>query len=74
MTKKFYFDLLERSGWTFVQGAAAEWLVTQSFDDTTFKVALVAGAVAVAKCLIATKIGAPNTAATLPVDEDTERG
>lgn len=72
--KKFYLDLLERVLWTFVQGAAAEWIVTTSIDEQTFKVAAVAGAVAVAKCLLATQIGASNTAATLSVADDTEKG
>lgn len=72
--KQFYADLGERAAWTFVQGALAEWIVTSSLDSVSLQVALVAGAVSVAKSLLATQIGAPNTAATLPVTTDTERG
>lgn len=74
MGRQFYADLAERALWTFVQGALAEWVVTSSLDSVSLQVALVAGAVSVAKCLLATQIGAPNTAATLPVTTDTERG
>lgn len=72
MGRRFY-DLLERSGWTFVQGFAAEWLITRTVDEQTLQVALVAGAAAVAKCIIATRIGSSNTAATLPLEDDTPR-
>lgn len=71
---KFYADLLERVLWTFVQGFAAMWIVTGDLDAETLKVALVAGGVAVAKCMLATQIGADNTASTLPQTTDTERG
>ena len=74
MGKKFYFDLLERVLWTFIQGGAAEWIVSSNLDENTLKVAGVAGLVSVAKCLLATQVGAPNTASTLPLAEDTERG
>ena len=74
MGKKFYADLVERVIWTALQGFSAEWIVTSSLDEQSFQVALVAGLVAVAKCLVATRIGAPNTASTLPVATDTERG
>ena len=56
------------------QGAGAEWIVTSSLDFGSLKIALVAGLVSVVKSLVATQIGAPNTAATLPVTTDTERG
>lgn len=72
--RQFYADLLERVLWTFVQAAGAEWVVTSSLDSGSLKIALVAGLVSVAKCLVATQIGASNTAATLPVTTDTERG
>ena len=72
--RQFYADLGERVLWTFVQGAAAEWAVTESLDSGSLKIALVAGLVSLAKCLVATQIGAANTAATLPITTDTERG
>lgn len=65
MGKQFYFDLAERSLWTFVQAAAAVWLVTQSLDREALYVALVAGLVAVAKGLIAAQFG-NGSASTLP--------
>lgn len=71
---QFYADLGERVAWSFVGGFAAELLVTHSFDVQSLQVALAAGGISVAKCLLATQIGAPNTAATLPVTTDTERG
>lgn len=74
MGRQFYADLVERVLWTFLQGALAEWIVTSSLDSVSLQVALVAGGVSAAKCLLATQIGAPNTAATLPVSTDTERG
>lgn len=66
-----YADLIERVLWTGAQGFAAEWLVTRSFDGQTLQVAGAAALAAVAKCLIAFKVGSRNTAATLPVEEDT---
>lgn len=64
--KQFYLDLAERSAWTFVQGGLAAWLVTQSLDRETLMIALVAGLAAVAKCLMAVRIGDNGTASTLP--------
>lgn len=69
-----YADLAERVAWTAVQGFAAEWLVTQSLDAQTVQLAGVAALVAVAKCLLAFRVGSPNTAATLPETTDTQLG
>lgn len=63
--KQFYLDLAERSAWTFVQAALAAWIVTQSLDRETLMIALVAGLAAVAKCLMAVRIGDGGTASTL---------
>ena len=63
MSRAALLDLLERVLWTFVQGAAAELVVTQSLDLQTLKVAAVAGVVSAAKCLIATRFGDPSSAA-----------
>lgn len=65
MTKAFYLDLLERVIWTFVQGFLGAWLVTGDFDGTALKIGVVAGAVSVAKCLLAVNIG-HGTAAAVP--------
>lgn len=69
-----YVDLAERVSWTAVQGFAAEWLVTQSLDAQTLQLAGVAALAAVAKCLLAFRVGSSNTAATLPTDVDTQLG
>jgi hypothetical protein len=74
MGKKFYLDMLERVVWTFIQGFLAVWIVTGDLDGETLKVAAVAGAVSVAKCLLATQVGAGNTASTLPAGPDTDKG
>lgn len=70
--KEFYFDLLERSGWTFVQGFAAEWIISGTFDARGLKFGAVAGAIAVGKALVAAKLPwtAKDTASTLPADLD----
>lgn len=72
--KSRYVDLLERVLVTFVQGFLAVWIVTGDLDKTTLKVALVAGGISAAKCLLAFQVGSPNTAALLPVGPDTDKG
>lgn len=67
--KAFYFDLLERAGWTFVQGFSAAFVVHgQHFDEHTMGIGALAGAISVAKSLIATKLpwAKGDTASTLP--------
>lgn len=71
--REFYFDMLERAGWTFVQGFAAAFIIHgDHLDEHTLGIGAVAGAIAVAKALIATKLPWANstTASTLPVDLD----
>ena len=73
---RFYADLLERSAWTFVQAFLAAFFVdgfaSVGLDlGDKFKIAAAAGGIAVAKCLLATQVGAENTAATLPSQQDT---
>lgn len=68
MKRNLVVDAAERVAWTFVQGFVAEWLVTQSLDAGTLKIAAVAGLAAVAKVILATRVGAPDDAATLPAD------
>ena len=70
MTKDKLFDLLERSGWTFVQTFFATLLVTgvldlDGFDLDAWKVAGVAALLAAIKAVIAQQFGT-GTAATLP--------
>jgi hypothetical protein len=63
MNKRFYLDLLERSGWTFVQAAAAVAITAGGFGAEVWKAAAVAGGLAICKALVASQIGKPNTAA-----------
>ena len=70
MTKDKLFDLLERSGWTFVQTFLATLLVSgvldaSGFDVEAWKVAGVAALLAAIKAVIAQQFGT-GTAATLP--------
>ena len=70
MFKDKLFDLLERSGWTFVQTFFATLLLTGVLDSTDFnleawKVALVAAALSAVKSVLAQQFGT-GTAATVP--------
>ena len=67
--RAYYIDLFERAVWTFVQGFCAFWIVTGDIDRETLIAALVAGALSVAKAVVAKGVGNPDTAATLPVDK-----
>jgi hypothetical protein len=69
-----YLDLLERVIWTAIQAAAAVWLLDTQFTVDGLKVAGVAAVIAAVKSLLAFKVGAPTTAATLPARPDTEMG
>lgn len=70
-TKKIYYlDLLERAVWTFIQGFAAFWIITGEVDRETLLAALVAGAISVAKSIVAKGIGSQDSAATLPQPPD----
>lgn len=76
--RRFYSDLLERVVWTALQAFLAAVVVDNmgaGLDDgDLFKTAGIAALISAAKCLLATQIGAPNTAATLPEEDDTPRG
>ena len=61
--KNKYLDLLERAVWTFVQAAGASIIVSQGFGADVWKVAAVAGGLAVVKCLVAFQVGDKNSAA-----------
>lgn len=68
--KRFLLDLLERTVWTLLQ-ALTGFLIVESADwDPAYAVPIAAG-LAVLKGVLATKVGAPNTAAMLPADGDT---
>lgn len=74
MFKEKVLDLLERSGWTFVQAFLATLLVTGVLDTTAFdldawKIALAAAAIAAIKAVIAQQFGT-GTAATLPAETE----
>ena len=58
-----YLDLLERAVWTFVQAAAASIIVSQGFGAEVWKVAAVAGGLAVVKCVVAFQVGDKQSAA-----------
>ena len=58
-----YLDLLERVVWTFVQAAAASIIVSQGFGAEVWKVAAVAGGLAVVKCVVAFQVGDKQSAA-----------
>lgn len=58
-----YLQLLERSVWTFIQAAGAVILVQQSFGAEVWKIAAVAGGLAVVKCVVAFQVGDKDSAA-----------
>ena len=64
---KFLKDMLERVLWTWFQGFLAVAAVTGRIDRQTLSIAVAAGVASAVKCILATKIGAGDSAATLPV-------
>lgn len=60
------YDILERVGWTALQGFLAAWIVIGDFTGETFKIAATAAAVSAAKCILASRIGTQGSASTLP--------
>ena len=58
-----YLDLLERVVWTFAQAAGAVILVQQNFGPDVWKIAAVAGGIAVVKCIVAFQVGDKSSAA-----------
>lgn len=65
MTRK-WIDLAERVLSTFLQAFAAEWLVTSSFDELSFKIAAGAGVISAIKCLAGFRIGNGDSASVAP--------
>ena len=74
--KRFYLDLLERVGWTFVQAFAAEGIASGSFNGFSFEVALWAGVIAIGKVLVANKLPwtANDSGSSLPREMDPPGG
>lgn len=66
----FTLDLLERVLWTAAQAIAGVLLDLLVSDQITLRAAGYAAGIAVLKALLATKVGDPNSAATLPSPPD----
>lgn len=62
---KFYKDLLERVAWTAIQAFLGALVVTGNTNYKAAAVAAVAAAISVIKGVAATKVGDPESAATL---------
>lgn len=61
-----YLDLAERVGFTALQAFAAEWLVSSTLDQRSFKIAGVAAAISAAKCIVGFQVGNRDTASMAP--------
>lgn len=66
----FRLDLLERVAWTAIQAVAGALLDIMMSGVITLRAAGYAAAIAVLKALVATRVGDPNSAATLPSPPD----
>lgn len=73
-TKKYFIDLAERVIATMAQVYLAVETVTDLDWGDKLQVMAVGGLASIAKGLIAVKVGASNTAALLPIKEDTQLG
>lgn len=73
-TRKFLFDLGERSIATAAQALLATLTVSSLPWSQKLQITAVAALAAILKGLVATQVGAENTAALLPRKEDTELG
>lgn len=69
-TKAFLLDLLERALSTFAQALLGVGAVLDFSDARTYQAAGIAAAVAVLKCLAASRVGAPDSGSLLPADVD----
>lgn len=70
----FRLDLLERALWTALQAVAGALLDLMMSGDITLRAAGYAAGIAVLKALVATRIGDPHSAATLPSPPDHASG
>lgn len=69
MNRRLILDILERVGWTFIQGATSTLILSGFLEVDAWKAAAVGGVAAVlafVKGLAASKVGSPISAATLP--------
>lgn len=68
--KIYYLDLLERVVWTLIEGALGFWIDHAATGEVTWRAVVYAGAIAVAKAILAKRIGSSQSAATLPSPPD----
>lgn len=73
-TKKFLLDLLERVIATAAQALLGTLTVASVAWGQKWQITGIAALAALLKGLMATRFGAPNTAAMLTVEADTEKG
>lgn len=73
-TQKFWYDALERCIATAAQALLACLTVASVAWGEKLQITGIAALAAFLKCLIATRVGADNTAALLPEGPDTEAG
>lgn len=73
-TKQFLLDLLERALSTFAQAVLGAGTIIDFASVKTYQIAGVAAAVAVLKCLAATRVGAADSGSLLPAGEDPPQG
>lgn len=66
----FTLDLVERVAWTALQAVAGALLDVMVSGEISLRAAGYAAGIAVLKALVATKVGDPNSAATLPSPPD----
>lgn len=65
-SRRLLLDIAERATWTFLQAAAAVIVASQGFGVEVWKAAAVAGALAILKGVLASRVGNDRTAAALP--------
>lgn len=69
MNRRLFLDIVERVGWTFLQGATSTLILADFLEVDAWKAAAVGGLAAVlafVKGLAASRVGSPLSAATLP--------
>jgi hypothetical protein len=71
--KRYFIDLLERVGWTFLEAGAAG-ISVDALDLPGWAIVPVATGLAALKGLAARHVGSQYTAATLTYSEDTPKG
>lgn len=75
MTRAKFYDLLDRVSWTAVESFLGYYIATGGkLTENVWQGALAATGIAVAKCIVAFRVGSPNTAAILPAGPDTDMG